>query len=63
LLLADEPTGNLDPATATEIGSLLLEMASENQTALLCVTHSDELAARFPNSLTLTGGTAEFQQN
>ncbi|MFN5796505.1 MAG: ABC transporter ATP-binding protein, partial [Planctomyces sp.] len=58
LLLADEPTGNLDPATATEIGSLLLEMASENQTALLCVTHSDELAARFPNSLTLTGGTA-----
>ncbi len=63
LLLADEPTGNLDPATATEIGSLLLEMASENQTALLCVTHSDELAARFPNSLTLTGGTAEFLQN
>jgi lipoprotein-releasing system ATP-binding protein len=63
LLLADEPTGNLDPATATEIGSLLLEMASENQTALLCVTHSDELAARFPNSLTLTGGTAEFHQN
>ncbi|MFN6313733.1 MAG: ABC transporter ATP-binding protein [Planctomyces sp.] len=63
LLLADEPTGNLDPATATEIGSLLLEMASENQTALLCVTHSDELAARFPNSLTLTSGTAEFQQN
>ena len=63
LLLADEPTGNLDPATATEIGSLLLEMASENQTALLCVTHSDELAARFPNSLTLTGGTAEFQQH
>jgi lipoprotein-releasing system ATP-binding protein len=63
LLLADEPTGNLDPATATEIGSLLLEMASENQTALLCVTHSDELAARFPNSLTLTGGTAEFQKN
>ncbi|MFN7581171.1 MAG: ABC transporter ATP-binding protein [Planctomyces sp.] len=63
LLLADEPTGNLDPATATEIGSLLLEMASENQTALLCVTHSDELAARFPNSLTLTDGTAEFQQN
>lgn len=63
LLLADEPTGNLDPATATEIGSLLLEMASENETALLCVTHSDELAARFPTSLTLANGTAEFQQH
>ena len=63
LLLADEPTGNLDPNTATEIGSLLLEMAAENQTALLCVTHSDELAARFPRALTLANGTAEFQLN
>ena len=63
LLLADEPTGNLDPHTASEIGSLLLEMAAENQTALLCVTHSDELAARFPHSLTLTSGTADFQIN
>ena len=61
LLLADEPTGNLDPVTATEIGSLLLEMAAENQSALLCVTHSDELASRFPQSLTLTNGTADLQ--
>jgi len=63
LLLADEPTGNLDPHTASEISSLLLEMAAENQTALLCVTHSDELAARFPHSLTLSSGTADFQIN
>lgn len=63
LVLADEPTGNLDPHTASEIGSLLLEMAAENQTALLCVTHSDELAARFPHSLTLSSGTADFQIN
>jgi lipoprotein-releasing system ATP-binding protein len=60
LLLADEPTGNLDPQTAEEIGTLLLEVASENDTALLCVTHSDELAARFPHSVTLNSGQMQF---
>ncbi len=48
LVLADEPTGNLDPQTATIIGSLLLELSREQQTMLLCVTHSVELASRFP---------------
>lgn len=56
LLLADEPTGNLDPVTAASIGQLLLEVAAEQQAALLCVTHSDELAARFPQSVTLSLG-------
>ena len=51
LLLADEPTGNLDPATAETIGQLLLTMASEHDAALLCVTHSDELASHFPKSI------------
>jgi lipoprotein-releasing system ATP-binding protein len=60
LLLADEPTGNLDPQTAEEIGTLLLEVAAENDTALLCVTHSDELAARFPHSVTLSQGNLHF---
>lgn len=60
LLLADEPTGNLDPQTAEEIGTLLLEVAAENDTALLCVTHSDELAARFPHSVTLSQGKLRF---
>ncbi len=60
LLLADEPTGNLDPQTAANIGQLLLEVAAEQQTALLCVTHSDELAARFPNTVTLDRGQIEF---
>ena len=60
LLLADEPTGNLDPQTAEEIGTLLLEVASENDTALLCVTHSDELASRFPHSVTLNSGQMQF---
>ena len=56
LLLADEPTGNLDPATAETVGTLLLELARDAGTVLLCVTHSLELAARFPRRLTLAGG-------
>ncbi len=60
LLLADEPTGNLDPVTAQDIGTLLLEVARENNAALLCVTHSDELASRFPHSVSLSAGRLEF---
>ncbi|MCA9084263.1 MAG: ABC transporter ATP-binding protein [Planctomycetaceae bacterium] len=56
LLLADEPTGNLDPGTAETVGELLLRMAAEQQTALLCVTHSDELASRFPEIVHLKEG-------
>ncbi len=60
LLLADEPTGNLDPTTAAAIGQLLLEVAAEQQTALLCVTHSDELAGKFPGTVTLDNGNMTF---
>lgn len=56
LLLADEPTGNLDPKTARVIGQLLLEVAAESDAGLLCVTHSSELAAAFPRQLTLEDG-------
>src|SRR5258706_7981607 len=45
LLLADEPTGNLDRTTATSIGTLLLNLQKEEQTILVVVTHSQELAA------------------
>ena len=55
LLLADEPTGNLDPATAETVGTLLLDLAEDAGTTLLCVTHSTELAARFPRRLRLEG--------
>ena len=56
LLLADEPTGNLDRQTAESVGSLLLEIASEQQAMLICVTHSSELADRFPQRMQLQDG-------
>lgn len=56
LLLADEPTGNLDRATAASVGSLLLEMNREQNTLLVCVTHSPELAGRFPRHHVLQDG-------
>lgn len=48
LLLADEPTGNLDRTTAESIGDLLLEVSREQNVLLICVTHSADLASRFP---------------
>ena len=56
LLLADEPTGNLDPKTADSVGTLLLEIAREQQTMLICVTHSRELADRFTTLYELSAG-------
>lgn len=56
LLLADEPTGNLDRETAESVGDLLLEVASEQSTMLICVTHSEELASRFPRRVHLRDG-------
>lgn len=56
LLLADEPTGNLDPRTAEGVGTLLLEIAAEQQAMLICVTHSRELAQRFPTHYELQQG-------
>ena len=54
LILADEPTGNLDPRTANEVLSLLLERCREQNTAALIVTHSVQVAARCDHILTLT---------
>jgi lipoprotein-releasing system ATP-binding protein len=45
LLLADEPTGNLDRANAEKIGSLLLSLVKERNKTLLLVTHDTKLAA------------------
>lgn len=56
LVLADEPTGNLDRKTAETVGSLLLELTLEQQAMLICVTHSLELAERFPRREELLDG-------
>ena len=48
LLLCDEPTGNLDAASANAVAALLLELHQAQKTVLVVVTHSDALAARFP---------------
>jgi len=56
LLLADEPTGNLDRTTAESVGSLLLDLNREFNTLLVCVTHSTELAGRFPKHFELRDG-------
>lgn len=54
LLLCDEPTGNLDHKAADVVASLLLELHRQQQTILVVVTHSTELAARFPLRYELT---------
>ena len=48
LLLCDEPTGNLDEASAEVVASLLLELHALRETMLIVVTHSSALAGRFP---------------
>jgi lipoprotein-releasing system ATP-binding protein len=56
LLLADEPTGNLDRKSAQEVGQLLLELHRQEQTILIAVTHSTELAAMFPRRMEMGDG-------
>jgi len=48
LLLCDEPTGNLDQASAENVASLLLDLQQRQKTILVVVTHSSALASRFP---------------
>jgi len=56
LLLADEPTGSLDRTNATAIGRLLLELQQQEQTMLIVVTHSQELASLFQRRVELDDG-------
>ena len=53
LLLCDEPTGNLDQKSAEVVADLLLEIHRQAETILIVVTHSNELAARFPQRFEL----------
>jgi len=56
LLLADEPTGNLDSASATQVLELLRKIASEGRTTLVVVTHSAEVAAMAPRRIRMQDG-------
>jgi lipoprotein-releasing system ATP-binding protein len=56
VLLADEPTGNLDPATAGQVFDLLLRLVRETNLAALMVTHNPELARRMDRVVTLRDG-------
>jgi len=56
LILADEPTGNLDSHTGEEIIELLCSLRSEKQTTLVMATHDARLAARAPKVIELVDG-------
>jgi lipoprotein-releasing system ATP-binding protein len=56
LLLADEPTGNLDPATATDVFNVLLELARGSNLAAVIATHNPDLAARMDRIVRLDDG-------
>jgi lipoprotein-releasing system ATP-binding protein len=56
LVLCDEPTGNLDRASAETVGALLLDLHTRRNTTLVVVTHSAALAERFPVRYEMNGG-------
>jgi putative ABC transport system ATP-binding protein len=56
LVLADEPTGNLDEATADTVLAVLCELVTETGAGLILVTHSERLAARMSRRLHLRAG-------
>jgi predicted ABC-type transport system involved in lysophospholipase L1 biosynthesis ATPase subunit len=59
LVLADEPTGNLDPTTGERVADILLELNERRGTALVIVTHNSALAGRLGRAVTLVDGRLE----
>lgn len=60
LILADEPTGNLDSHTGDEIMNLLCDLREERSATLLIATHDDRVAARAPKVLALADGQVQI---
>ena len=60
LLLADEPTGNLDRKSARAVGELLTQLHSQESTILIVVTHSSEFVALFGRRAEMNDGRLEF---
>jgi predicted ABC-type transport system involved in lysophospholipase L1 biosynthesis ATPase subunit len=56
VLLADEPTGNLDRATATGVVDLLLSLNRARGLSLLMVTHNDQVASRLHRVIRIDDG-------
>jgi len=63
LLLADEPTGNLDRRSAQAVGSLLLDLHRQEQTMLVVVTHSAELAHLFDRRMEMVDGALHLSSS
>lgn len=59
ILLADEPTGSLDPAHAVAVFDLLLNLVRDKKMAMLFVTHDMNLAARADRTITINNGIVE----
>lgn len=61
LLLADEPSGSLDPETGKQVADLLFDVATRHQMSMILVTHNMELAQRCQRVLRMTHGKLEEQ--
>ena len=56
VILADEPTGNLDENTGQDVGDLLARLNNDLQTTLVVVTHNQDLAKKMKKQFVLQGG-------
>jgi putative ABC transport system ATP-binding protein len=59
IVLADEPTGNLDTATGAELIALLRELHAEDGTTIVVITHDQDVAAMLPRRIEIRDGRIE----